>query len=919
MKKRFNLTWRIMVALILVLSLVPALIATTGGVALAAAPTVWLDPIPAFVNTAGVPATFSGTSLATAPRSVMDVLIQIKFYDSVSAMWLYWDGRLAVQDWTTISDSYNYAEAANLIPGVWGTQTDWTWDGTGTHVLPAAADLTDGLTYTVTVWAMDDNLDKSSPVTRSFIYDATLPSGSAIQVIGDATLAGGWVATTISTISGIAKDTAPGQVGQVQISIDDTTAGVGWDGTNWGGVGQYIIASGTTSWSMTTSTNPALPTWTSGHAYTVTIHVFDKAGNQEALPAPTQAFTYNKIPAAGLAVTMDTLPSYMRSASFVSVTGSSKASGTLNTIIDGWVKIYNNAARFWNDGTPAWEVGDPDIWNQAFPQDLAWAAPPAGEQIEPWTYDIINVPAPNWPTVQDGYTYTITARIEESTLAKANSASQSIVIDDTVPINTLITQMGITTYLAPGPTVFQGSAYEALVQGTSTDNTGGVANGKLGNVRITITDTTAGTSWTGLAWGAPTNLFATPKDGSFNSNSEGWKLTSSTTPALPYWMHAHQYVITALAIDAAGNPEAAPATLTFWYVKDLSGTAPVVTPTPVPTATPAPTVTPTPGPGGLTCFVTSPAAGNLSSGPASINGTASATGTVTGVKVRVFNVSSGLYWNGSAWIATLAMADSPAATGTTDWSYSTLPTWGEGSSYQVVAQATDGTNTQDSSTVTFGIGVAPVTPTPTPAPTATPTPAPTATPAPTPTPTPAPTATPSTSGSGSIGTSGGTVATGDGKIEVEIPAGAFDSATTVTITSATCHGGTDDFVVGSTCFSVTPDGDIDGTVTICVELSSYDLSLGDNLTLGYWADSTWNEASNITISGNTICGETDHLSDWAVLNKTSEGWPWWVWVLIGAGAFIIVLAIVLLIVLPKKGSKEEVPAEELYGEEEEEF
>jgi hypothetical protein len=91
------------------------------------------------------------------------------------------------------------------------------------------------------------------------------------------------------------------------------------------------------------------------------------------------------------------------------------------------------------------------------------------------------------------------------------------------------------------------------------------------------------------------------------------------------------------------------------------------------------------------------------------------------------------------------------------------------------------------------------------------------------------------------------------------------------------------------------------------------------MTLGYWDGSTWVEASNVTLSadGNTLCGETTHFSDWAVLSNTS--WPWWYWALIGGGAVIIVIVIVLLIVLPKRRKGEEIPSEELYGEEEEEF
>ena len=921
MKKRFNLTWRIMVALVLVLSLVPALIATTGGVALAAGPSVWLDPIPAYVNDGMMPLIFSGTSLATAPRTVAQVLIQIKFQDTVTGTWLYWDGTPAVNDWVPVADSYNTANFLSAPGATWGTQVDWRWNAPPPDAPPLAAAMTNGITYTVTAWAVDDNVEKGSPVTRTFVYDKTLPTSSAVVIIGDAA-APGWVATSITSISGVTQDTAPGAVGQVWLTITDTTAGRVWDGTTWVAPPAEILATGTTSWSVT-----ALPNWTHGHFYTAGVRVLDKAGNQEAVPPVPQAFTYNKAPATGLNNFMDVIPAYMQGANFVSVTGVVRASG-INTISDGWVKIYNNAGRYWDEaGAGGWVVGDPDIWNVVYPQILPAVAPPSqktpfGDFVyEDWRYTI--PPAPNWPATLDGYTYTVWSKMRESSGTPASSTPQSFVIDNTRPAGTTITSMGITTW--HGTTVFQGASYETLVQGTAADATGGIASGRLDSVLLRIVDVTVPGSWNGLTWGAgPVDLRATAKDGSFNSNAEGWQMTSSTTPALPSWRHNHQYTITAYSVDDAGNIEAIPAVpqVTFWYVKDLSGTAPI--PTPTPTIAPTPTAAPA-----LTCAVTYPTNnGSIAMpGPVSINGTSGDDVAVTGLKVRVFNVSSGLYWNGSAWVASLALGSAPAATAadgafnsfSEPWFYTTLPTWGNGSSYQVQAQASDGTNTADSAVVLFGIGVTPTppaTPTPTPTPTAAPTPTPTPTAAPTPTPTP------STSGSGTVGTSGGTVATGDGKIEITFPAGAFDASTTVTITGGTCsHGDVDEFVVGSTCFSVTPSGALGAEATICVDLSSYDLSLGDegDLTLGYWADGTWNEASDITITGSTICGKTSDLSDWAVLSSTGEGWVWWYWALIGGGAFIVVLAIILLIALPKKGKGEEIPAEELYGEEEEEF
>ena len=240
-----------------------------------------------------------------------------------------------------------------------------------------------------------------------------------------------------------------------------------------------------------------------------------------------------------------------------------------------------------------------------------------------------------------------------------------------------------------------------------------------------------------------------------------------------------------------------------------------------------------------------------------------------------------------------------------------------------------GAGSSQAITVTLNI-LAEVIPTPTPTATpnasATPTPAPaTPTPAPTTAPTATPTATPTpgTTASASIGTDGGVVEIA-GKVKITFPAGAFDTATTVTVTSGTCtHDDTDAFTVGGTCFSVTPSGALGEPAEICVQLSSYDLNIVNDdtskLTLGYWANSKWNEATDVTVTDNEICGQTTHLSDWAVLGSTGEGWLWWYWALIGGGAFIVVLAIILLLVLPKRGKGEEIPSEELYGEEEEEF
>ena len=162
-------------------------------------------------------------------------------------------------------------------------------------------------------------------------------------------------------------------------------------------------------------------------------------------------------------------------------------------------------------------------------------------------------------------------------------------------------------------------------------------------------------------------------------------------------------------------------------------------------------------------------------------------------------------------------------------------------------------------------------------PTSTPTSTPTLTPTPTSSASPTPNATPIASyGNGTVAASGGIVSTIDGNISISFPSGAFNASTNVTIQGSACQGNTSGFVIGDTCFDVTPDGELDASATICVNLSAYDFSIVENkadLTLGYWANGSWNVADNVTISGTTICGKTAHLSDWAVLGTAVNTTP----------------------------------------------
>jgi hypothetical protein len=897
MKKRFNLTWRVVTALLLVLALVPALVVSVATAA--TTPTTYVDQLPSYWNGAG-PFVLSGTS-ATGALVLDRVRIQVKNYDPDYACNRYWDGGA----WTNAADTYVFT--SSVTESDWNGQWDWSWAG-----LAGLAPLADGSTYYISAWAVDENDNMGTEAKTQFIYDqyGTISADTYPVVIMNPAIDGEDL-TSLTIIKGTASDkmspTLTGTVGVVFVEIIYDPAGAAdyWDGSNWVAGPVTLLATGTTSWSISTSTVPCLPSWEQGAEYEVNVWAYDKAGNFGNTVTSTFDYCKSMTPSTSTKINVDTVPAYITPANLWQLTGTATATTGHSVLPAGgsvkvWLTDKSSSQNF--DGSD-W-VTVYDTW---FEVDTY--TDPSCSDIDEQN-DWASLEGITWPTDAEwtaGNTYQVKVKATDDNSKTTTSSVQTFIVDDEAPTNTIINTFWVTT-------TYDATVFGSLksISGTSADITGGTAAGAVDRVEISI-ENSDGDFWDGNAWSAILVWH-------YASGTTSW-----TFGNMPNWMHENAdsgpgngvYTISARAIDKAGNDET-PVSETFTFIKDLSGTAPVATEVPTPTAAP------TPAPA-LVCAVTNPVNNANLSALASINGTSADDAAVLGLKVRIYNVSSALYWNGSAWVANLSLVDAPAATASDGafnsisepWSYTTLPTWGTGSTYQVQAQAADATTTAaDSSVVAFGFGVTPAaTPTPTPTTAATPTPTTT----PTTTPTAAPTPTPSgTNATESIPASGGTITTADDKVAIEFPSGAFDSATTVTITSTACHDDAGDFEVAGTCFRVEPAGTLGEAATICVDVSSYDNP--EDLTLGYWDVDTWVEADNVTLSsdGNTLCGEADHFSDWAVLSSTG-GWLWWYWALIGGGAFIVVLAIILLIVLPKRGKGEEIPSEELYGEEEEEF
>lgn len=148
----------------------------------------------------------------------------------------------------------------------------------------------------------------------------------------------------------------------------------------------------------------------------------------------------------------------------------------------------------------------------------------------------------------------------------------------------------------------------------------------------------------------------------------------------------------------------------------------------------------------------------------------------------------------------------------------------------------------------------------------------------------------------------------DDTVILDFPAGAFTDDAEVTIEPIPCGAAPKGFRMGNTCFGVvaTVDGEVVtelGTdMTICVEYTPDDLTAADgnpaHLTLAYYDETAgeWQILPKIVgTTDGTVCATTSHLSDWAVLAQIAGGLLLWHYLLIGLGALVVLVFIVMLL------------------------
>lgn len=155
-------------------------------------------------------------------------------------------------------------------------------------------------------------------------------------------------------------------------------------------------------------------------------------------------------------------------------------------------------------------------------------------------------------------------------------------------------------------------------------------------------------------------------------------------------------------------------------------------------------------------------------------------------------------------------------------------------------------------------------------------------------------------------TSETTVATEDGSITIEVPAGAVTAEAELVIRERSCTDTPEPpsgYKVTGNCFSIemTQDLATGVMVTIVVKYSDADVEAagGDAnlLKLAYYDEEAEDWVvldTTVDTANKTLTAQTDHFSTWSILAKTKGGGPpAWIWIVIGLGVVLVATASVL--------------------------
>jgi hypothetical protein len=473
------------------------------------------------------------------------------------------------------------------------TSDQWWWTFTGSW---APGDFAAGWSYTVKVRAVDaDGYVDPTPATDAFIYD---------DEIGDVSFYTSFPARVYSLpeIKGNAHDDCgdvAGVVQQVRLVIMDTDNTLYWNGFFWQPDPVWIKAQGTSSWSISTITDPPLPEWQHDVNYMVWVQSSDNADNRDFDPIDLvggsgHAFLFRKqLTSAGCY--LDMLPTYANTNTVnywrcmdpaLGFTGTAKATAPQN-IVSVAVEIKDATDNvFWDEtlgdwaGSVAWAdcLTDPAPAYDALSGHWDWTVPHSGD------IDFV---------FQQGHTYQVRAEATDDSATPKTyiSGTESFIFDDLLPAPSNIDPFDDIVF----------NTWNSLT-GTCEDD----AQGKIAAEVVLVNRSSDGLWWNGVSWGSfEWNgvyaagewdwIYAAAKTGSFGGNAHvDWQVTGTTAYPLPPLMNGEEYWVTAMSFDVAGNEETT-AVKRFDFYMDLHGySAPTETATAGPTNTSGPTATAAP-------------------------------------------------------------------------------------------------------------------------------------------------------------------------------------------------------------------------------------------------------------------------------------------------------------------------------------
>ncbi len=211
----------------------------------------------------------------------------------------------------------------------------------------------DGHQYDLYVRATDLAQNVSTIFVSTFIYDPVNPAGYITKPDGAVTP---HYESSLSTISGTAADTIDtvkaGAISTVDIRIRHIGGSIWWNPAKAGGANWDNALTDNTAWFATSSTdswahwqyNTAVPSWTPGQSYAISMRVRDQAGNYSSITYSTFTFDTN-LPSSR--VTLPLNGATVNSLGLTGVSGTAADSGSPVTQVRVAIKNLNNG--LWYD------------------------------------------------------------------------------------------------------------------------------------------------------------------------------------------------------------------------------------------------------------------------------------------------------------------------------------------------------------------------------------------------------------------------------------------------------------------------------------------------------------------------------------------------------------------------------------------